>query len=146
MDINLVDNIVGNTTENTGKIKGGCTGKGFDVSGQPSPESKKKGWQRRKEAQKIMDLILDISDLSMDKIKELLKDIESNPSKHTLLEAKLVRYVMKDKFTIDFLDRHISKAPQDINLDNSGNIKIITEFVDEPTEDEVSQVSEGSPV
>lgn len=116
----------------------------FSKENQPSPEAKKKGWERRREAQKIMDEIMKLSDMPYSEIKNLLADIKNNPDKHTLREVKLANYLMEKKYTIDYLDRHISKAPQDINLDQSGTIKIIREYANEPTEDEIPEFSETS--
>jgi len=110
----------------------------FSKDNQPSPEAKKKGWERRREAQKIMDEIMKLSDMPYSEIKDLLSDIKNNPDKHTLREVKLANYLMEKKYTVDYLDRHISKAPQDINLDQSGTIKIIREYADEPTEGDIS--------
>lgn len=92
----------------------------FTSEKQPSPEAKKKGWERRREAQKIMDEIMELADMSYADIKALLKDIKDNPDKHTLREVKLANYLMEKKYTIDYLDRHISKAPQDIDVTSGG--------------------------
>jgi len=35
----------------------------FTKDNQPSPEAKKKGWERRREAQKIMDEIMKLADM-----------------------------------------------------------------------------------
>ena len=107
-----------------GNTKGGVTGKGFDVLGQPSPEAKSKGWERRREAQKIMDEIMQLADMPYADIKALLEDIKVHPEKHTLREVKLAQYLMDKKYTVDYLDRHISKAPQEIDVDMGGNIII----------------------
>ena len=107
-----------------GNTKGGVTGKGFDVLGQPSPEAKSKGWERIREAQKIMDEIMQLADMPYADIKALLEDIKVHPEKHTLREVKLAQYLMDKKYTVDYLDRHISKAPQEIDVDMGGNIII----------------------
>lgn len=92
----------------------------FTSKNQPSPEAKKKGWERRKEAQKIMDEIMRLADMPYSDIKELLNDIKTHPEKHTLREVKLANYLMEKKYTIDYLDRHISKAPQEIDMTSKG--------------------------
>lgn len=96
----------------------------FGVQPQPSPEAKRKGWERRREAQKIMDDMLRLSDMSYAEIKELLADIKAHPENHTLREVKLANYLMAQKYTVDYLDRHISKAPQEIDLNASGDMNI----------------------
>lgn len=92
----------------------------FTSKDQPSPEAKKKGWDRRREAQKIMDEIMRLADMPYSDIKELLADIKANPDKHTLREVKLANYLMEKKYTIDYLDRHVSKAPQEVDMTSKG--------------------------
>lgn len=92
----------------------------FTSENQPSPEAKKKGWERRREAQKIMDVMLELTDMPYSEIKELLEDIKRNPDKHTLREVKLANYLMDKKYTVDYLDRHISKAPQEVDVKSGG--------------------------
>ena len=107
-----------------GNTKGGVTGKGFDVLGQPSPEAKSKGWERRREAQKILDEFMAKADMSYKEIKDLLDDVKIHPERHTLREVKIANYLMSSKYTIDWLDRHVSKAPQQLDVDMGGNIII----------------------
>lgn len=110
--------------KNTKKNTGGVTGKGFDVSGQPSPEAKSRGWERRREAQKILDEFMTKADMSYKEIKDLLDDVKIHPERHTLREVKIANYLMSSKYTIDWLDRHVSKAPQQLDVDMGGNIII----------------------
>lgn len=110
--------------KNTKKNTGGVTGKGFDVSGQPSPEAKSKGWERRREAQKILDEFMAKADMSYKEIKDLLDDVKIHPERHTLREVKIANYLMSSKYTVDWLDRHVSKAPQQLDVDMGGNIII----------------------
>lgn len=119
-----------------GNTKGGVTGKGFDVLGQPSPEAKRKGWERRREAQKIMDEIMQLADMPYADIKALLEDIKIHPEKHTLREVKLAQYLMDKKYTVDYLDRHISKAPQEIDVTSGGDKLSAGIFIDWGGEDE----------
>jgi hypothetical protein len=39
---------------------------------------------------------------------------------------------MKEKFTVDYLDRHISKAPQEIVMGGDMELKITREIINEP--------------
>jgi hypothetical protein len=87
---------------------------------QPSPEAKKKGWERRREAQKILDEVKRLGDMSYKDIKDLLEDVKRNPENHTLKEVKIAQYLMKEKFTVDWLDRHVSKAPQEVDVTSQG--------------------------
>lgn len=119
-------------------------GEGFDPSigkdtqftseGQPSPEAKSKGWERRREAQKIMDEIMQLADMPYADIKALLEDIKVHPENHTLREVKLAQYLMDKKYTVDYLDRHISKAPQEIDV-TSGGDKLSAGIFIKPPED-----------
>lgn len=103
----------------------------FTPDRQPTPEQKKAGWERRKEAQKLLDLIKDMGDMSYRDIKALLDDVKVHPENHTLKEVKIAQYLMKEKFTVDYLDRHISKAPQEVDLTSKGDSinKVIIEHV-----------------
>jgi len=109
-----------NTNKNTKKIVGGASGKGFDVLGQPSPELKKAGWERRRIKQEIMDLIARLDMMSLDDLNKLRIDIEKNPDKHSVREARLVRYMTREKFLIDYLDRNVGRPQQDIDVTTGG--------------------------
>jgi pyocin large subunit-like protein len=104
----------------------------FTPENQPSPEAKSKGWERRREAQKIMDEIMQLADMPYADIKALLEDIKVHPEKHTLREVKLAQYLMDKKYTVDYLDRHISKAPQEIVMGGDMELKITREIINEP--------------
>ncbi len=106
-----------NTKKNT---RGGTSGKGFDVLGQPSPEAKSKGWERRREAQQIMDMIMRLKNMTWKEITDLQEDVQRHPEKHTVLEVKMAQYLSSSRFTIDFLDRHISKAPIETDITSKG--------------------------
>lgn len=96
----------------------------FTPENQPSPEAKSKGWERRREAQKILDEFMAKADMSYKEIKDLLDDVKIHPERHTLREVKIANYLMSSKYTIDWLDRHVSKAPQQLDVDMGGNIII----------------------
>jgi len=96
----------------------------FSQENQPTPEQKKKGWERRREAQKILDEFMAKADMSYKEIKDLLDDVKIHPERHTLREVKIANYLMSSKYTVDWLDRHVSKAPQQLDVDMGGNIII----------------------
>jgi len=96
----------------------------FTSEYQPTPEAKSKGWERRREAQKILDEFMAKADMSYKEIKDLLDDVKIHPERHTLREVKIANYLMSSKYTIDWLDRHVSKAPQQLDVDMGGNIII----------------------
>lgn len=99
----------------------------FTSEYQPSPEAKSKGWERRRVKQEIMDMITRLRDLSMKDLEDLKEDIKNNPDKHTVLEAKMVQYISKERFTVDFLDRNVGKPQQDIDL--QGNVSLTVKDV-----------------
>jgi hypothetical protein len=109
----------------------------FTKDNQPSPEAKKKGWERRREAQKIMDEMLNLTSMSYKEIKDLLEDIKVHPENHTLREVKIANYLMEKKFTVDYLDRHISKAPQEIDVTSGGDKLSAGIFIRPPEDDGV---------
>lgn len=92
----------------------------FSPENQPTPEQKKKGWERRQEAQKIMDEFMAKGEMSYKEIKDLLDDIKVHPENHTLREVKIANYLMSTKYTIDWLDRHVSKAPTEVDVTSKG--------------------------
>ncbi len=126
----------------------------FTKDTQPSPELKKKGWERKQQAQQIMDKMLEFKDMTLQEFQAFQDDIKANPDKHTVIELKLAQYISEKKNTIDFLDRHISKAPIQQEVEHSGEIKsgsddlkviaagISKLLTDEPTTSETS--SEGN--
>lgn len=127
--------------KNTKKNTGGVTGKGFDVSGQPSPEAKSKGWERRREAQKILDEFMAMGDMTYKEIKELLDDVKVHPEYHTLREVKIANYLMSQKYTVDWLNRHISNAPQEVDITSKGKAikKYTFEIVNAKNDNEQSE-------
>lgn len=100
--------------------KGGVTGKGFDVLGQPSPEAKSKGWERRREAQEITDELMKIKNLSYAQLEEMKSDIKLHPDKYTVMQVKLMQYMSSSKLTVDWLDRHVSRAPIQTDITSDG--------------------------
>jgi hypothetical protein len=80
-----------------------------------------------------------LADMPYSDIKELLNDIKTNPDKHTLREVKLANYLMEKKYTIDYLDRHVSKAPQEVDMTSKGEkinlveVKFVGGLEDEQT-------------
>lgn len=118
----------------------------FTSTRQPTPEQKKAGWDRRRAKQEIMDKITEIRNMSMGELEKVKEDIKKNPDDHTVLEAKLVQYLSKEKFTTDFLDRNIGKAPQDIDITTQGEkiTNAVVKFIDnrDETRDKSDQCSE----
>jgi len=85
---------------------------------QPTPEAKKKGWERRRMAQQMMDLYEKYMNMNYAEFKAIKSDIKKNPEMYTVLEVDMFRYAKNPRFIIDRLDRHISKAPQQVEVAN----------------------------
>ena len=101
--------------------------KEFTSEYQPSPQAKKRGWEKRRVKQEIMDMMSSLDELTMAEFEELRKDIEEHPERHTVREARLLRYMTREKFLKDYLDRNTGKAPQDIDITTGGqSMKNIT--------------------
>ena len=79
------------------------------------PEQKKEGWDRRRHAQKMMDLVRKYQDCTREDLKKL-----SESKDVTILELQMIRYVadwMKnDKLLTHMIDKHVSNAPQQMEL------------------------------
>lgn len=82
---------------------------------QPDPALKKAGRERRRNWKKIMDLVLQYQSMTKDQLQKLAGDPNA-----TMLELLMVKYItgwMKDtRILIDFIDRHVPKAPQKTEL------------------------------
>ena len=87
---------------------------------QPSPEAKSRGWERRREAQQIADELMKIKDLSYAELEKMKEDIKVHPENYTVMQVKLMQYMSSSKLTVDWIDRHISKAPQEVDVTSKG--------------------------
>ncbi len=127
--------------EKENKKLGGATGKGFGVSEQPSPEAKKEGWERRQRSQRMMETLEKYMNMPLKAFEKIINDIERHPKKHTVEEKLLAHYAKKamngDRFMLDWMDRNISKAPQDVDVKSGGEKVqgVIVEFVTKQNED-----------
>jgi hypothetical protein len=108
----------------------------FTPDRQPTPEQKRAGWERKRARQEIMDLMTKLRNMSVKEFDELKEDVKKNPDRHTVLETKLMQYITKERFTIDFLDRNVGKAPQDIDVTTGGEKidTVVVKFIE--TKDE----------
>ena len=86
------------------------------AKGQTAPaELKSAGWERKKEAKKIMDMVMSFWWMTVDELKAIA---DKKKWSLTVMEARLMKYVSNDKYLIDWLDRHISKAPTQVTGDD----------------------------
>jgi len=111
------------TTDKTDNLRKWHPVNPFSKENQPDP-SKKKEWRaRKKQAQELMDKILAIQWLTYAQLRDMLDS--KNPEAVKLLWEmtvqevlclKYIQEVMKWKLLVDFMNRHIAYAPQDVNL------------------------------
>lgn len=105
----------------------------FTSDRQPTPEQKKAGWNRKKQAQEMMNKLQQFMKMSTKKFKDYLKDVKRHPEKYTVEDTLLYKYAMRalegDKFMIDWFDRNISKAPQEISGPDGENLHTTITFV-----------------
>lgn len=88
----------------------------------PTSEQKKAGWERKRMAQRMMDLYEKYMSMTVEEFKVIQQDIKDNPQNYTVLENDMTLYAKNPKFILDRLDRHISKAPvQQQLVDEDGN-------------------------
>jgi hypothetical protein len=92
----------------------------FSSENQPSPKAKSEGWDRRREAMKILNEFMTQSDMTVEDLKNLEQDIESNPDKHSVREWKILKYIKDNDLTRDWLDRNLGKASQEIDITSKG--------------------------
>lgn len=99
-------------------------GKGL-LNWQPSPEAKAAWWERKKQAQIIMDKMLRYGEMTVEEIKA---EISSKWEKMTVQDYLITKYVLagtkSEKMLVDRMDRHISKAPTQIDQNVSWAVAI----------------------
>lgn len=117
----------------------------FSSDHQPTSEALRAGWEKRRVKQEIMDEMTKLDNLTMKEFEALRKDIEDHPAKHTVREARLLRYMTREKFIKDYLDRNTGRAPQDIDITSGGESmnKITVEHVHHLEEPEKVAYIEG---
>lgn len=123
--------------------------KRFSKEYQASGAAKSKGWEKRRIKQEIMDEMTKLDSMTMEDFEKLRKDIEDHPEKHTVREARLLRYMTREKFIKDYLDRNTGKAPQDVDLTSNGESfnKITVEHIHHlPVQDLVEKIAEPETV
>lgn len=94
-------------------------------SGGATSEQKKAWWNRKRQAQELMDRILLYQRMTLEEINEIVMDAEK-VKKLTAIEAatyKYVKHMLEDPLAYErWLDRHIPKAPASAATDISDQI------------------------
>lgn len=97
-------------------------------------ESKRAWRDRKRQAQRMMDMLLTYQNMTKSQIEELWKKEDL-----TVLELLMLKYVtsgMKDnKMLVDMIDRHISKAPTEITGKDWAPIEVLNKIQSLPTEE-----------
>lgn len=91
-------------------------GKQFSNEYQPSSEAKSKGWERRRLAREFMDKVFEMQEMTIGDFEKMEKAMARSKQNFTIRDLMAKNYVSNmiksDKLMIDWLDRHIGKAPQ----------------------------------
>jgi len=93
----------------------------FTSNNQPSGIAKSQGWDRRRERLELMNSIKDLLQMNYSDFLKMRKDIESKPQEYTVKDKMLIDYLSNDKYIIDWLDRLLGKATQQIDLESTGD-------------------------
>jgi hypothetical protein len=96
----------------------------FTSEYQPTPEAKSKGWERRRMAREMMDIYDRYQHMSYKEFLDIKEDIKNNPQNYTVVEVDMFKYAKNPKFILDRINRHISNAPQQLDVDMGGNVII----------------------
>jgi len=120
----------------------------FTSDRQPDPALLRKGWERRREAQQIADELMKIKDLSYAELEKMKDDVKLHPENYTVMQVKLMQYMSSSKLTVDWIDRHMSKAPQEVDVTSKGEkieaVKV--EFVMNGSTNEGNESSQGDDI
>ncbi|CAG1021592.1 hypothetical protein DOJK_01098 [Patescibacteria group bacterium] len=113
----------------------------FNSNNQPSGEAKSEGWKRKKSAQAFMDKVMEYQELSLEEFERIEKEAEKSKAKYTIRDVMAIKYVSKglksDKFLLDWVDRHVSKAQ--FNKEDENQKEPISKYIIEIVEPKYSQ-------
>ena len=82
--------------------------KPFTKDNQPSPVAKKEGWERRRQALRFLDKLVEYQDMALEDLQKI--DIKKLPLKDRMVLEYALKIIEDDRYLIDWMDRHISKA------------------------------------
>lgn len=115
----------------------------FSTENQPSGELKSNGWKRKRYAQEFMDRVMEYHDMTIAEFEKIEKEVKDkiSKSKYTIRDLIAVNYVSKslnkDKFLLDWVDRHVSKAQ--FNREDENQKEPISKYIIEIVEPKYSQ-------
>jgi hypothetical protein len=85
----------------------------------------------------MMDAITQYMEMPLDEVDRIARDMEVNKDKYTSRDKLAIQYVIEAKNLTDYLDRHVSKAPTNLEVQGSltlGDMKKL--FEDDPNDTE----------
>lgn len=138
-----------NKKEEKEKIKRKPPGKLFSENYQPPPEAKMLGWQKRRAILKLRkEIIKNFVEFSLKKLDEAEK-IKSDRDK-TVLEEKIIRYLLDEKTDLDFINRALEYAKQEIELNHKTSSddfdpNVLLKIYNDVKEDDNSQTTKTKP-
>jgi len=84
----------------------------------PSWEVMKAGWDRKREAKRIMDEMIKYQEMTLEEFQEHLKENKDKLQIKNLITAGYLKDIVSGKERKDWINRHISYAPQQITGDD----------------------------
>ncbi len=92
---------------------------------QPDPKLKSQWRERKKQAQIIMDKMLKYSEMTVEQLEDEIKNKGKKMSVQDYLITKYVTSGTKsEKMLVDWMDRHIAKAPTQIEMDSKNTLEL----------------------
>ncbi len=92
---------------------------------QPDPKLKSQWRERKKQAQIIMDKMLKYSEMTVEQLEDEIKNKGKKMSVQDYLITKYVTSGTKsEKMLVDWMDRHIAKAPTQMEIDQNINMNV----------------------
>jgi len=90
-----------------------------------TPQQKSQWRDRRRQAQQIMDKMLKYSEMTVEQLED---EIDNKWKKMSVQDYLITKYVTSgtksEKMLVDWMDRHIAKAPTQIEMDSKNTLEI----------------------
>ena len=98
-------------------------GQWYTSENQPTPQQKSEWRERKREAKRLLDEMMRLWAYNIEDLKKYAK----NPKlmvKDLIVAKRAINVLTKDKFLLDYLDRHVPKAPQQLTWEDWQPIKV----------------------
>ncbi len=96
--------------------------------GQPSPQAKSEGWQRRRERERLWAELLNTAGSSYSEAQKFAEKVKAHPEKYTLSQVMMAKLLSNEKYFNQYLDRVLGKPQQDIKLDANFSVEDAREY------------------